>query len=978
MPLNLGLEHFDAERLRASKIKSRQLQNLVSNYNKTIRTMNIVPLKGFAMPLALLMSVGGMASVNAQSVSQSSNTASEEVVLEKFEVTGSRIKRLDVETPNPVVSINADTIEMMGFPTISDAVRALPFNNGQALTPTDSGTSFTPGVSSFNLRGLGNNKTLVLINGRRAVPYASPGFNGFQSVFDLNSIPDAAIESLDILKDGGSALYGSDAVAGVVNIRLKKSYVGAEGTLSVGNFLDTGGLMKKASLSFGTVGRNTSMFTSISWEENDSVFGRDLPWSADADNTSIAADDYGHWDATGFEASGFSSAQEYAEALGLSQPTADGYWDNRSTRGFPGYLTVPGVGRRTFATATDNPTEATANGGRNFYNYNETNGLFPETQRFNLFTTVDHEINEHLSVFAELSFSRSEATVYSAAAPVDIESSLGLDPGDRMTYPSYNPFNPWGVDVTNGRRRLIELANRINDVTSDTPRFLIGLKGDLESTGGAFEEWNWEAGMMYSKNTVNNISRNAVPDYGLQQAFNGLTRLGDGSLVWDATTDQADRVYFNWFGNNEPAFAEFLAIENPNSASIEYRGVDFRLDGPGWDLPAGQVGFAFGGEHRQEDWENVKTDLNATGNILAGGEGTSSFGSRNLTSIYGEASIPLHEMLELQLAGRYEEYSDDGFEEKIRPKAALKFRPLDWLIFRGSYSQSFKAPDLAYLYTGGTTTFSSNTVQDPVTQTQIDQIQVRVAGNPDLEPETTDTYYAGVSVEPEGRLEGLSISADYFNFKQTNLLAQISDFYGYAEFLSEEFAGNSLFAGKVIRDSTTNAVLYIKDDYANILESEYTGFDFDVRYQWDTNSIGRFSASVSATYLDSYTIDGDEQVGGYLTAEWNGNVSVNWNYKDWGVNVFGVYRGERERSLNFGGPYIGPEDNLFLVYPIDAQLTWNVSFVYNGFERTKVLLGMNNVLNDAPPLDGFDAAGSTPGVNDLAPAFLYLKVTREF
>jgi iron complex outermembrane recepter protein len=940
--------------------------------------MNIRPFKGFAMPLALVMSLAGSSVAFAQATSESDDSSEmEEITLEKFEVTGSRIARLDAETPNPVVSMSAGNIETMGFPTLADAVRALPFNSGQALTPTDAGTSFTPGVSSFNLRGLGNNSTLVLVNGRRAVPYAAPGFDGNQTVFDLNSIPESAIDSVDILKDGGSALYGSDAIAGVVNFRMKKNYVGAETSFEVGDYFDTGGMLKRASISVGTVGAKTSMFTSLSWMEQDSVFSRDLPWSENADKTDLA-DGYGRYEVNdgGLEAAGFDSVDDYVAGIGFTNPTADGWWDNRSSRGFPGYLTSS-AGRVTFAQPTDNPTLGNATGATNFYNYNETNGLLPEVERFNLFTTLDHEITEHVSLFAELSYVRSDAVTFAAATPVDIESSRGFDQTDPLTYPDYNPFNPTGENITNGRRRLIELPNRISDVSSDTPRFVAGLRGDFEQIGGFFEEWNWETAVMYSKNTVQNISRNAAVDSRLQEAFNGLTRLGDGSFEWNPATPRSDRVYFNWFGNNEAAFGDYISTNNPEVSELEYRMLDFRIDGPLIDFPGGQVGFAFGGEHRAEEMSNVRTDLNATANILGGSEGTGFAGSRDLTAFYGEVSLPFHEKVEVQVAGRYEAYSDDGFEEKIRPKVAGMFRPFDWMILRASFAESFKAPDLSYLYSAGLTTFSSNQVVDPVTSQVIDQIQVKGGGDPNLQPETTDTFYAGVSFEPTGVLEGLSVSVDWFRFDQTNMLAQLSDVFSFAEFLQEEFNGNPTFEGKVTRDPTTNEVLFISDNYANISESEYTGYDFEVRYDWDTNSMGRFSAGLAATYLDSYSVDGSEQVGGYLVAEVNGNASINWAYKDWNVNAFAVYRGERTRSLSFGNIYTA-NDQLFLVYDVEAQTVLNLSATYHGFEKTKITLGINNVLNENPPLDGFDPLGTTPGVNDALPAYWYMRVTREF
>ena len=145
------------------------------------------------------------------------------VEFDKYEVTGSRIKRIDSEGPNPVVAVSRGDLELAGYSNIGDALRALPMISGGSLVPAGSNNSFTPGASTVNIRGLGNNNVLVLLNGRRAAPLSSPGWDGLQTVFDFNSIPAAAVESVEFLKDGGSAIYGSDAVSGVINIKLRKS-----------------------------------------------------------------------------------------------------------------------------------------------------------------------------------------------------------------------------------------------------------------------------------------------------------------------------------------------------------------------------------------------------------------------------------------------------------------------------------------------------------------------------------------------------------------------------------------------------------------------------------------------------------------------------------------------------------------------------------------------------------------------------------
>jgi len=928
------------------------------------------------MAALALMFGAGLSSIavaqTAATPSPAANAENKEVQMEKFEVTGSRIKRLDAETVSPVVQLSVAKIETQGFTTVGDALRSLPINNGQALTPMDSGTSFTPGVSTVNLRGLGNNNTLVLINGRRAVPYAAPGFNGFQTVFDLNSIPDAAIDRIEILKDGGSAIYGSDAVAGVVNVILRRDYQGVTAAVKFGNFTNTDGLLKQGSVLVGANTAKTSMVTTFDWQEQHSVFARDLSYSNNADLTSVASRSGLKYTATGWADAGYSSEQAYLTDIEATDAIADGWADQRSSRGFPGYVVVGGRSY-TFASPTNSPTVATAVRGVNYYNFNETAGMFPEFRKYSFFTTMKHEFSDYFYGFADLSFSRINSQVYSAAAPVDIETSHGLSAASPMVLPSYNPYNPWAVDITTGRRRLVELPNRISDVTADTPRILLGLGGAIKGS-----DWTWEGGALYTKNTVGNNSL-AGADSRLQEALMGLTRLGDGSLNWNPSTPQANRVYFNWFGLNEQAMANFIMVHNPTSASLEFSNYDLSASGTVFDLPGGPVKLAVGAEHRVEKMANIKTDLNATGDILGGDEGTSSFGERNVTSIYAEADVPIvAKVLEAQVAGRYEIYSDKGFASRVRPKVGLKFHPLDWLILRASYSQSFKAPDLAYLYTAATTTFTSGKVPDPVTGTTIDQLQIVVAGNPQLKPEITDTFYAGFVVDPQkGFFKGLQASVDWFQYRQRDLLAQLSDYYGYAEFLSGAASGNPLFAGKVIRDPSDNRVLYVRDDYVNLLTGVYRGLDLATNYTLRTKSTGTFYFGVDATWIDRVYVENDNIVGTYLTPRWNATAEITWSRGDWDANLYAIYRGKRHRDVAYGSIF-DEGDTLYISYDVKAQTTINAALTFKGIAKTKVTVGASNLLNSRPPVDPMSASGTTDGINDGQPRFFYVRLERAF
>jgi iron complex outermembrane recepter protein len=937
------------------------------------------------------------------------------VVLEKFEVTGSRIKRVDTESVSPVVQLHQGDLRSSGFPTLADSLRSLSYNSGQAITTTDAGANFAPGVSTMNLRGLGNNQTLVLINGRRAAPYAAPAFNGYQTVFDLNSIPDEAIESVEILKDGGSAIYGSDAVAGVVNFKMRRDYDGGQVKVEVGDYSGTGGFRRKGTVTYGTTAGKTSMLAVFDWQLQDPISARNVRWARSANKEADAAKTNPRYRGTGWAdvsvpgVTTFKSEAEYVAYISTlngftSDPVADsragwGWFDARSSRGYPGYVVASDGSYNTYDAPTDNPTLATLSQtvGYNPYDYQQTNGFTSREQRYSFFSTFRHEFSKTLYLFSDVSFTRVETDVVSASTPVDLENeylaadndgSPRLTDAGNMIIPSFSPYNPFGEDLSSGRRRLVETGNRTIDVTSDTPRMVLGLGGDV----AGFEKWTWESAALYSKNHVRERSL-VVTDDRMQEALLGLTRAGDGSLSWNPATPQAQRVYFNWFGTNEPAFADFLESVNPTAAKIEYFSLDLNTGGTLWTLPGGDMGLSLGAERRWEKFANERTVLNATSNIVSGDSGASSKGDRNVTSLYGELNIPVIKQVEVQIAGRFEDYSDKDFAQSVRPKFGLKYHPVDWLVLRGSYSKSFKAPDLAYLYTSSQTTFTGTSVWDPLTHKQIAEMQIVTAGNLNLRPELTDSWYAGMVFEPKGFLKNLQVSVDAFRYEQKNLLAQPSEYMGYSAFLLDASRTDSPFYGRVVRDTpaageTYGDVLYIRDDYANLSEGITQGLDLGISYQWPTTAIGDILLGATATWYDKVEVDGVEYVGTRLNARWNATASVGWRRGNWEANVYGVLRGARKGTIDLGsafgpsdfpdGDYVEQPDDFFVEYDIKPQFTLNTSVSYKGFRKLTVTVGVNNLLNSVPPLDPQEVTGTTSGVNDPAPAFWYVSLSREF
>ncbi|MDB6094651.1 MAG: TonB-dependent receptor [Verrucomicrobia bacterium] len=906
--------------------------------------------KLFALGLVL-----GTGTAFAQIATTTETTQKKDEVekLGAYEVTGSRIKRMDAETPSPVIRLTRQDLANTGFSSVDDALRALPISNGAAIVPEGSGNGFASGTSTINLRGLGNNNTLVLINGRRAVPSGAGAFNGFQSVIDLRQIPISAVDAIEVLKDGASAIYGSDAVAGVLNIKLRRDYTGVGIDLSFGNTFGTDSFERKAFLIAGATTGRTNIVVQADLSHRNAIRDTDLSFSRNAD----------------LRADPTSTAQLEADPTGNF---VTGY-DGRSSNSFPARFFLPGTSTvRGFLNPTSDPNPANAAAasratGVGYYNFQQDTYQRPEDDSRSLSMYLHHDFTDTLYGFADLYFRRVEAVNGAAPAPFTT-TDKGDGTNNRLVVPADSPYNPYGTRYFGAAGQSIELSTyrlvnagpRFHDTTSDYPRLLFGLGGKLP------KDWTWEAAYMFAQGSFTDTAPGTSFDSAVQLALKGVVIDGQ-------------RLYANPFGPEDPRVTDFYSGNNPTKTTFTANLYDASISGDLFDVPGGTVGIAVGTEFRKESITDVRTLENENGNVVGGGEGFGFTGKRNVTSAYVELKVPILKGLELQLAGRFEDYSDFGTTTK--PKVALGYKPAPWIMLRGSYSQSFKAPDLAFLYSRGSVSFTGSQALDPRRPDQpATQLKTLGRGNPGLQPETTDTYYVGTVIEiPQGPLKGLSFDLGYFRFEQKNLITR-----DIAQFtLTNELR---LPAGRVVRKPLTSAEAaagftvglldYVATDWFNANSGLNDGYDLGVAYTFKSASLGQFRIGVEASYVANFERTNVDSLGALTlidldgndpNALWHGTGTISWQKGRWASSVFVHWSG------GFVPGQLGvPEFPMADEWRVDPQVS------YNGLFGTKVTVGVRNVFNRAPPQYLDLGTGYYGGVSVAEPAFWYVRLSREF
>ena len=826
------------------------------------------------------------------------------VTVNKVTVTGSHIPRSDIETALPVQVITREDIERSGSTTVAELVAKVSANVQGFNDQTSVGNLDMPGLSSVNLRGLGEGYTLVLLNGRRVANYA---FNG--SAVDVNSIPLAAVDRVEILKDGASAIYGTDAIAGVVNFILRKDYTGVELT-GIGSRTQHGGgnqWQTTATAGTGDLTRDKyNLFITATYQKDDALDAAQRP----------------------FARTGYIPAEGVVQ---LSPATFPANIFNPDLRRLFNPSYASGCAPPSSLPATNARTRGDACG----FDDASFAAIIPATERLAGYGRATLQVAAQHQLFAEAAYASNRMTLSiapTAVAPfTNAKGELIVIP-----YPASGPYYPTHFAAANGISgdlellyRTAPLGNRVSQVDTSAWRAVFGADGDVAG-------WSYGAALSYSRTDQS-------------QDFKS------GYVSLQRTLDALASGLVNPFGASGPEGNALLA----GAQSIgEYRfakGTTVELDLKGskdvYALPGGPLTIALGLEARHEQLDNGFAPFVTSGDLVGVRFAQQSVsGSRSVQALFAEAGVPIGKGVEAQLAARYDHYSDFG--GTTNPKVALRWQPVTSLLLRTSWGTGFRAPPLYDLYTptSASVLLQEDPVRCPITEADRDcqdGFTGVVGGNPDLKPETSEQFNAGVVWEPVG---GLSLAVDYWKINQSHVIASLDPAIIFGEDFSR-FAPTHIIRGPVEAahpnlPGPIQSVLLTRENLGNLRTS---GIDIDVRWRSRPTTIGRFSFSLNGTYLIDWKVqpDGLTYESGVGRAEfgafprWKHYASLGWDWSPWAATLAQTYQSGYE-DVNKFPPRISPRR-------VSSYEVWDLQGRYTGFRNVRIVLGIKNLFDRDPP-----------------------------
>lgn len=863
------------------------------------------------------------------------NKESIEKNIEVIQVTGSHVSRnAQSSMSSPIQIVSNEDIMRSGFSGVDDLIVNNTANTGSIGGVNDlaGGGSETRHTRSANLRGLGPSSTLVLLNGHRVASQEQDvQRNSYTNLAAL--VPTIAIQRIETVLDGASAIYGSDAIAGAMNIITDDNFSGFSASAMHTAIDNAPGKLVQMKLGGGNDKFQGVFASSYEYKGNLQNSDRRITSSNNTSGTSQPGNfvlNSRPRTATGGDViidNGINGPVNYSQ---LYDQISSSTGSSRVVLADP-HCTAEGTGG-IYVGANPFPR------GTCQFSYQQMNPISPESKTWLSFAKATYLITEDTELFFEGRFYKQEGDRYGV-------SSMPLSTGSPIV-PSENPFNPFGVDVQfNGRVLGVNAEHRLEESDTDSTHLIIGGTGDL-----GLSDWRYKLSGAWSQEEAN--SRYPDTDLGiLQNALNGFggaaCQVGPfGNPSSTEVAGQGNCVWFSPFGkdqNNHDERVYYNLLQDALSSNeVIYQTFDFVINGSWFELPGGTVGVAVGAQTRKET-RRVDVDAStAAGRWGFLGKSSSGDGSRTIDSIFTEFLLPITLDMEMQIAVRYEDY---GRFNTTDPKVGINWNATEDLTFRASASTAFRAPSLAHSVGNQTSSGVAQTI-DPLDPNDRGTFRVvNTIANPNLSPEESTNVNLGITWET---IDDLTMSLDYWSFDFENQVA--------AENASQVIQADPL-GPNVIRD-VDGQLLAVNVGYFNSGSTKTNGLDFRVDYQFEPISGHNFTLSNSLTWINEYSIQtGPGQpsydvVGrrndnnpGYVAPEFRNTTQLSWSHKNHGANLTMRFVDGVEDDIFLPMNYTTPQGMISSSTVIDGQY----SFVFGNNDAYEVAVGAINLLDREPP-----------------------------
>ncbi len=947
-----------------------------------------------ALSLGAVAAVGVAGTAFAQNAAPAPQNGQQPQTLQTIVVTGSHIRRVDIETDNPVITVTSQQIAATGKLTVGSVVQDLPAITGGVQNPAINNGGGT-GATLVGLRGLGPSRTLVLVDGQRVI--GAP-FGG--GAVDLNSIPTAAVEQIQVLTSGASAIYGSDAIGGVINIILKSNYQGAQFSANYGISDHNDGERKGASFVFGQTSDKGSILAGVSYNKFDEISAANRKFSTNALSLGSSANGAAtvHVGGSTFAARDFITVPDTVAAK----------------FGCPGGTDLS-LNTSTFNSGTS-PTGAGdyhCFGSSDRYNFAAVNLIETPQERTSGFFKGVYHLSDNVDFYGTVYHNKTSSAFQLAPA---VFGTSTVAPGPFISKDSM--YNPFGVDFTtsNGntyRARTFGAGNRVAEDGTTTDELLMGFKGNFNI---GQQNWQWDVGYNYGHTSFTSTvlglpnSNTLVPGLGPSMLVNGVPTCvatpGDpssaiaGCTPWDPFNLNSPSAKAAMAAAATPALENLWAIERTYHAGI---------NGGVVDLPAGTVQMAVGVDYRKEYQNNAiggLIELNpATLTCTLGSQCSAHLqGGYNVKEAYAEVLIPiLKDMpfahgLNVTLADRYSKYSDFGSTSNW--KIGVEWRPIEDLLVRGTVAKVFRAPTVGDLF-GAPVSSAPFISTDPCDG-------ITTAGNPacvgvptngsyksnfdansqQLQGINEGFYSAGIKPAPElGKsfdfggvysphfVPGLSASVDLWRIYLNDTITRV----GAQTVLDQCFAGNTTYCPFIQRQlsgAAAGQILHIIQPEANLGRFDVKGIDLAASYRLPAFAFGQFTLAVQGTYMSQYKIQtapgaaGNEVFNGAGVMGWfgsplesvcpfggapgamcfnprvRGQGTLDWQLGPWSAQWRMRYIGKYKLSTGGVADVLSPQQRQFgaTVYN-DLSVGYDIAPI-----NTSIRVGVDNVMDKQPPI----------------------------